>query len=341
AKWRALCRARVPSLPSRVPSATRTPRPGPRRRRRSGDRPRPRQSRRCWGGSTTRPRPCASRSSPRSLASATRAPSFPSWARSKTRRPTFVRRACGDLGDPRASSALVLALRDQSTDVRRDALAALGRMRAADAVDAIAPFVADSTPPLRQAALTALGRIATPDAVGLLVGALGAGDDAAGALEPTPAREALVASSTAAVPSLITLLGGSPSPQQATSAAWVLGALRAHDAAPAIVLAMRRGTLPTAAALHALAGAGTGAHVPVVLEFVVDRNQIVRGEALAAALALLDPAVPDGRAVEPLAAALRDARPTLVERARIATLLGRTGAPRAAPLLVELTRARD
>ena len=252
-----------------------------------------------------------------------------------------VVRALGDLGDPRASSALVLALRDQSTDVRRDALAALGRMRAADAVDAIAPFVADSTPPLRQAALTALGRIATPDAVRLLVGALGAGDDAAGALEPTPAREALVASSTAAVPSLITLLGGSPSPQQATSAAWVLGALRAHDAAPAIVLAMRRGTLPTAAALHALAGAGTGAHVPVVLEFVADRNQIVRGEALAAALALLDPAVPDGRAVEPLAAALRDARPTLVERARIATLLGRTGAPRAAPLLVELTRARD
>jgi HEAT repeat protein len=79
----------------------------------------------------------------------------------------------------------------------------------------------------------------------------------------------------------------------------------------------------------------------VVLEFLTDRSPRVLVEALAAALALLDPSLPDGRAVEPLAAALRDARPTPEERASIATLLGRTGAPRAAPLLVELTRAKD
>ncbi len=252
-----------------------------------------------------------------------------------------VVRALGDLGDARASAALVLALRDQSPDVRRDALTALGRMRAADTVDAIAPFVGDSSPALRLAALTALGRIATPDGVRVLVAALGTHDDDAGALQPTPARDALVATGAVTIPSLRALLAGSPSPQTATSAAWVLGALHARDEAPGIVLAMRRGVLPTAAALHALAGAGTGADVPVVLEFVTDRSPIVRGEALAAALALLDPGIPDGRAVEPLAAALRDARTTADERARIATLLGRTGAPRAAPLLVELTRAQD
>jgi HEAT repeat protein len=253
-----------------------------------------------------------------------------------------VVRALGDLGDARASSALVLALRDQNVDVRRDALGALGRMRAADAVDAITPFAIDSSPALRLAALTALGRIASSDSVRVLVGALGTGDDADGALEPTPVREALVAAgTTATVPPLRALLGGSPTPQAATSAAWVLGALQAHDEAPAIVVAMRRGALPAAAALHALAGAGTGADVPVVLEFVADRNAVVRREALAAALTLLDPSTPDGRAVEPLAAALRDARPGAQERARIATLLGRTGAPRAAPLLVELTRAQD
>ena len=252
-----------------------------------------------------------------------------------------VVRALGDLGDARASAALVLALRDQNPEVRRDALTALGRLRAGDTIDAIAPFIGDSSPALRLAALTALGRIATPDAVRVLVAALGTHDDDTGALEPTPARDALVATGVAAVPSLRALLTGSPSPQAATSAAWVLGALHARDQAPAIVLAMRRGVLPTGAALHAIAGAGTGADVPVVLEFVTDRSPLVRGEALAAALALLDPSVPDGRAVEPLAAALRDARPTSEERTRIATLLGRTGAPRAAPLLVELTRAQD
>ncbi len=249
--------------------------------------------------------------------------------------------ALGDLGDPRAASALVLALRDQNADVRRDALGALGRMRADRAIDAIAPFVVDPAPPLRLAALTALGRIATPDAVRVLVGALGTGDDATGSLEPTPVREALVAAGLPAVASIRAALAGAPSPQAATSAAWVLGAVRAHGEAAAIVLAMRRGVLPAAAALHALSGAGTSAEVPFILEFVADRSPVVRDEALGAALALLDPRQPDGRAVEPLAAALRDPRPTPIERARLATLLGRTGAPRASPLLVELTRAQD
>jgi cellulose synthase operon protein C len=256
-----------------------------------------------------------------------------------------VVRALGDLADARASAALVLALRDQNPEVRRDALTALGRMRAADTVDAIAPFVGDSSPALRLAAFGALGRIASPDAVRVLVAAIGSGEDDSLTLEPTPARDALIQAGAGAgpvtIPALRAVLAGSPSPQAATSAAWVLGALHAREEAPGIILAMRRGVLPTAAALRAIAGAGTGADVPVVLEFVADRSPLVRAEALAAALALLDPSLPDGRAVEPLAAALRDARPTADERARIATLLGRTGAPRAAPLLVDLTRAQD
>jgi HEAT repeat protein len=252
-----------------------------------------------------------------------------------------VARALGDLGDPRASSALVLALRDANADVRRDTLAALGRMRAADAVDAIAPFVQDRTPSLRLAAIAALGRISSPDAVRVLVAALGTGDDASATLERTPVRDALVAAGMAAVPAVRAVLAGSPSAAAATSAAWVLGELHARAEAAGIVAAMRRGALPAAAALHALAGAGNAAEVPVVLEFVADASPIVRSEALGAAAALLDPNRPDGRAVEPLAAVLRDPRPSAAERARVARLLGRTGAPRAAPLLVELLRARD
>ena len=252
-----------------------------------------------------------------------------------------VARALSALGDTRASSALLLALRDQNAEVRREALSALGRLRAADAVDAIAPFIADRTPALRLTVMEALGRIATPEAIKMLVGALGTGDDAQGSLDRTPVRDALVAAGPQAVPFLHAALAGSPSPPVATAAAWVLGELHATAQAPAIVAAMRRGALSVAAALHALAGAGTEAEVPVVLEFVTDPSPTVRDEALRAAMALLDPNRPDGRAVEPLAAALRDPRPSASERARLAALLGRTGAPRAAPLLVALTHSSD
>jgi HEAT repeat protein len=253
-----------------------------------------------------------------------------------------VVRALGDLADARSSSALVLALRDQSTDVRRNALAALGRMRAADAVDAIATFARDRAPAIRTAALAALGRIATPDAVSALVAGLGGGDDAAGTLAPTPVRDALVAAGIErAARAVEAVLAGSPSPLAATSAAWILGQWHDRASEPAILGAMRRGVLPVAAALHALAAAGGDADVPVVLEFITDASPLVRAEALGATLALLDPGRPDGRAVEPLADALRSARPTAVERARIARLLGRTGAPRAAPLLVDLARTKE
>ena len=252
-----------------------------------------------------------------------------------------VARALGDLADARASAALVLVLRDPNNDVRRDALSALGRMRAADAVDALAPFATDRAPSLRLAALAALGRIASEDAVRVLVQVLGTGDDAAESLGRTAVRDALVVAGAPAVGPLHALIAGSPSPSVATSAAWILGELKATGEAPAIVASMRRGAIPTAAALHALAGAGTAAEVPVVLEFVADPNPIVRGEALGAAMELLDPNHPDGRAVEPVAAALRDPRPSTRERARMAALLGRTGAPRAAPLLVDLVRAHD
>jgi HEAT repeat protein len=258
-----------------------------------------------------------------------------------------VARALGDLGDPRASPALVLVLRDQNNDVRRDALTALGRMRAADAVDAIAPFATERTSALRTAALAALGRIASADAVRLLVGSLGTGEDASGTLERTPLRDALVAAGSrdTGAPLVIAAmrgaLAGSSPPQVAASAAWVLGELHAKGEAPTIVTAMRRGALAVAAGLHALRGAGTVQEVPVVLEFVADPTAAVRTEAAAAASDLLDPEHPDGRAVEPLAAALRDAGTTAGEQVRLAGLLGRTGAPRAAPILVDLARAHD
>ena len=252
-----------------------------------------------------------------------------------------VVRALGDLGDVRASQALLLALRDNVPEVKIEALAALGRLQAPDAALAIAPLALERNPSVRQAALVALGRIATADAVRALVRALGTQDDANAGLERTPVREALVSAGSPAVTELTALLARPTSPAIATSAAWVLGELRATASAPAIVAALRSGTLPPAGALHALAGAGTSAEVPIVLEFVGDPSLVVREEALRAAAALLDPAHPDGRAVEPLAATLKSARTSPQERAAVATLLGRTGAPRAATELASLASAKD
>jgi HEAT repeat protein len=276
-----------------------------------------------------------------------------------------VARALGELGDPRATQALLLQLRDGAPDVRVEALGALGRLRAPEAVDAIAPLALDRNAALRQSALTALGRIASPGAVHALVATLGFADDAGGGLEHTPVRDALVlaggmpdgaatqtTATTATDPAkpprlqvvageLAAVLERPPSAAAATSAAWILGELHARAHAPLVVSAMRRGTLPAPAALRALGGMGAAEAVPVVLEYTADGSPVVREEALRAAGALLDPAHPDGRAVEPLAAALRDARLSALERASLARLLGRTGAGRAGPVLAGLATAKD
>ena len=252
-----------------------------------------------------------------------------------------VAQALGELGDRRASQALVLQLRDANVDVQLGALEALGRLRTPDAIDSISPFLTDRNPTLRQAALVALGRIATPEAVRALIGNLGFADDANGGTDRTAVRDALVAAGPNAIAPLSALLEGNPAPQAASSAAWVLGELRAKVAAPKIVAAMRRGVLGAGPALHALAGAGSSDSIPVVLEFADDPSPLVRAEAARAAEKLLDPAHPDGRAVEPLAAALRDPSLQLSERATLTRLLGRTGAPRAAPILLALLTAKD
>jgi HEAT repeat protein len=256
-----------------------------------------------------------------------------------------VARALGDLGDVRASQALLLQLRDNISEVRLEALRSLGRLRAADAVDAIAPLTQEHTPIVRQTALEALGRIATPESIKVLVAMLGQGDDGTGSLDHTPVRDAIVSAGAAAIPQVAAVLRmPTVSTTTATSAAWVLGELgnsTSEKVVDTIVAAMRRGVLPPAAALRALGHIGDPSAVPVVLEFALDPSPQVRGEALGAAALLLDPEKPDGRVVEPLVAALRDPRLATVERAQVATLLGRTGASRAAAPLVSLASAKD
>jgi len=252
-----------------------------------------------------------------------------------------VVRSLGLLSDPRAVQALVIALRDVNHEVRIEALAALGLLRGDGAVDAIASLLSERTTTVRQAAFAALGKMGTKAAVSALLSHLGSGDDASLTLDRTPVRDALVMAGAQAEPLLVPLLDRAPSQATATSAAVVLGQLKATSAERALVSAVRRGTLPLPAALRALAGCGTSSSVAVVLEFVADENPLARAEAIRTAALLLDPEKPDGRAVEPLGAALREGRLTPAERISVVELLGRTGAPRATSVLVPLASNKD
>ncbi len=253
---------------------------------------------------------------------------------------TAAIKALGALGNLRVVPVLTSALRDTNGDVQRAALRALGRLRAADAVEPFEPLSADRSPETRLAATRALGAIGSPAAVRALVGMLGQGDDGVGPLERSPVRDALVDCGAAAIGAAAEVLEAPRNASAAASAAWVLGALGAHDHARDIVASMRRGVLSAIAALHALAGAGTPSEVAVLLEYASSPIPAVRDQALSAVGALLDPLRPDGRAVEPLATALVESDTTPQQKVQIATLLGRTGAARAAPLLVDLVRAR-
>ncbi|MGZ3417900.1 MAG: HEAT repeat domain-containing protein, partial [Polyangiales bacterium] len=199
---------------------------------------------------------------------------------------------------------------------------------------------------VRRAALSALGRIATPPAIDAIVRAFGQYEDEKPGVGPSPAREAAVSVGLPIAPSLIALLDGTGNaaatitPAISASAAWVLGEVHPAGAGPVLEGAIRRGTIPLALGLHALAAAGDPTELPICLEHVASPDRVVRAEALVATAKLLNPENPDGRAVEPLLSSL-DLAQTSEDRAEIAALLGRTGAARVAPVLVGLTAAKD
>lgn len=275
-----------------------------------------------------------------------------------------VARALGELGDARAASALMLALQDAAQEVRIEAVGALGKLGSDEATLAIAPLIepaaetevapmpmfgrpgrpvpaapaSATASEVRSAALRALGRIGSEQAVKVLVSALAKDDPAA---PRSAVRDALVSSGKNAVPVLVATLSGSPSTSTAAGAALVLGALKAGEGAPAIVRSMQRGVVPLRHGLRALAGVGSPAALPTVLELLDDPDPAVRREAVRAAIALLDPAHADGRAVDPASEVLADAATPIDEKIDLVRLLGRTGAPRAQKVLLSLTGTKS
>jgi HEAT repeat protein len=248
-----------------------------------------------------------------------------------------VARALGALGDRRAQSALVLALRDADVDVRASALRALGALGDGAAVASIAALLTlESNASVRRAAIDSLSRIASAEAVVALVTALGALPEE---------RDAFAAAfrrlQGAAVGPLIACLRAQGSPEKLAGCAAALSVTRAKEAGAEIRNALERGYIEPEAGLLALARAGDAETLAACLPYLGTSEPAVRRAALGAARALLDPRLGDGRAVEPLELAFARSRRQRSERLEVLRLLGRTGAPRAARLLVPLAEHAD
>src|SRR5262249_41059230 len=152
-------------------------------------------------------------------------------------------------------------------------------------------------------------------------------------------RDALAAAGKRAAAASIALLEGSPQGNAGAGAALVLGALHDTGGVNAIVHAMQRGAVPLRWGLEALAQIGPPTALPPVLEVLDAPAPAARKAAIRAAYALLDPAHPDGRPIDPARAALADAATPIDEKIELCRMLGRTGAARAQKILLPLVKA--
>ncbi len=251
-------------------------------------------------------------------------------SRSQVRR--AVARALGKLGDARASSALLLALRDADRQVQIAALEALGRLKAKDAVPAIVSLLEGESSAVERAAVSALVEIGGEQAIDVLMKRLETG----GSLYVAPGKLG-----EAAVKRLRECLRGQPTQRLAAGCARAVGQLKLPDGAKLVESAMRRGVLSPGVGLSVLGQLKQDASLAVVLEYLFDATDSVRGSAALAAWQLLDPNKPDGRAVGPLTRAIEAAKASRDERAQLIRLLGRTGSARAVKVIAPFVAAKD
>ncbi len=233
----------------------------------------------------------------------------------------------------------MLALRDADEGVRIAAVEALGVLRDPGAILAIVAIAgSESSPAVRGAVVLALGRIGTKEALDTLLSMMQSesSDETLRLLYRSLARAGAPARER-----LERCLAGQPPTRLAENCALSLAETGRNESARAVTGALKRGVVGAIAALTALEKLGDEKSLPTVLEHLADANPSVRRAAVDAAVALLDPKKPDGRAVDPIVQALDKARSSKAERAALARLLGRTGSPRAVKALSPLADAAD
>jgi HEAT repeat protein len=241
--------------------------------------------------------------------------------------------ALGALADARAVSALVLVLRDADEAVRVAAVDAVGRLADPSVVSSVIAVLDDTSAAVRAAALGALARLATPEALEALVARLGRD-----AVELAPVLAAVARAGTRALPALRSCVDTHSALGSADGCARGLGRVGDASDVERVRSALERGTVTAPAALSALGELAVPAALPPVLERLSDPDAAVRAFAATALTRLLDPRVPDGRAVDPLLRAMQARGISVTERARYVRLLGRTGALRAGSPLARVAQ---
>src|SRR6478735_4239171 len=191
-----------------------------------------------------------------------------------------VARALAQLADPRSSPALVLALHDADDGVRVAALAALARIGDSSTVASISGLLTNGSDTVVAAALDALSQLHTPDAAKVLIEQLAAD-------RPRNVRngsiQALSRSGPSALGPLRACLSTESEPERLGGCALALGQTRDLASASAIQEALRRGALKPEPALLALSQLGAPESLPTVLEYLADRDVLIRRSARLAA----------------------------------------------------------
>ncbi len=256
--------------------------------------------------------------------------------------------ALGAIGDARAAPALLQGLRGDEDAAQLAAIAALGRLGAEAAVEPLAALVARSDSRAARAAVAALGAIGTEDALRAVVSALSSRDAraiAADVLVATARRSARSADASSAVDvvaMLLEALDRAP-PGEATAIAEMLERLAAvardERAAEPLLRALRTGRGATSSLLRALAATGSPDALVPILETLRGGDSALEAAALAALDLYFDAQPADGRAADPLLAALGRVDPP--RRVAVVRLLGRVRAPRALPALRPLLSHRE
>jgi cellulose synthase operon protein C len=245
--------------------------------------------------------------------------------------------ALGTLGDTRASSALIVALSDADATVRAAAATSLGKLRFGDAVWSLGALLeTESDPDVQAAVLHALGTIGSPSAVDAILGASSRRRWSGARIE-----RALASAGEGAVPSLGRCLFPPIHPQVARSCVAALGSIGSEAARQLVLRALREGVVEPERALRALGDCGDASTLPAVLEYLTSASPAERRAAIDAAGQLLHPDQQLGFAVEPIALALERAQNSRLERAALIGLLGRTGSPRAAAVLIPIAKSTD
>lgn len=262
---------------------------------------------------------------------------------------TAVYSALGDLGDPRAVPALVQGLGDTAPEPRLAAIGALGRIGSPDAVRPLVAELETQDARIARAATAALGQIRDDEAREALIGALGEARTRTMAAETLlerarrDSRSGRDEDAEALVRGLASQLDEASLPAHATQLARTLGEVALYvsveGAAPALRRALREGRGEPPVVLRALGATGSPEVLVPLLERLRSEEVPIRLAVLEALRRYFERVEPDGRAADPLLAAL--GRVTAAERAPLVRLLGRVRAARALPDLRALLPHED